>query len=73
MTFVQAPKLLLGLVLILTVVPKVLSKVENGFGRRRLKRGLSRSSPITGLRLTANSGASGDWSTPLRATAGYEF
>ncbi len=31
MTFVQAPKLLLALVLILTVVPKVLSKVGNDF------------------------------------------
>jgi len=30
-TFVQAPKLLLALVLILTVVPKILSKVGNDF------------------------------------------
>ena len=76
MTFLHAPKLLLGLALVFTVGAESLADVpgrlpnSTAAGRKRKS---SRFYWRMGLRLTANRGGSGGWCTPPQMSAGCEF
>ena len=71
MTFVQTPKLLLGLALILKVVPKALPKAEKG--RPPEAETTVAFLSHNGFEAHGEQRRFGAWSTPLRASAGYEF